>query len=279
MNILVANDDGIDSPGLWALAEAMARVGNTLIVAPARQQSGVGTSISLFGGMSITDVPARIPGVQAYAVGGTPSDCVILGLCHFAREQDIDLVISGINIGANLGQDIPYSGTVMATLQGHFRKIPSIAVSLAVVDFNDAPNFDVVARVAEYLALHVRDGHISTDFIINTNVPNIPLGEIKGIATTRAASSAYLGSVEILGSERLSYAVRNQLPGAENFTCETLDGMEQVIDKGTDIWAINAGMISITPLRFEVTDHDSLLTLEEHVTMLETDILGNGHRK
>ena len=128
MTILVTNDDGIDSPGIWALAEAMSRIGETLVVAPDKQQTGVGTSVSLFSDMSIVEVsPPRIQGVRAYAVGGTPNDCVILGLRRLAQGP-IDLLVSGINLGANMGNDIPYSGTVMATLQGYFRKIPSIAM-------------------------------------------------------------------------------------------------------------------------------------------------------
>ena len=131
MNILVTNDDGINSPGLWALAEAMSRVGETLVVAPDKQQSGVGTSVSLHDDMSVSEVSSSIKGVRAYTVGGTPSDCIIIGLRRLAQAH-INLIISGINLGPNIGHDIPYSGTVMATLQGYFRKIPSIAISLAM---------------------------------------------------------------------------------------------------------------------------------------------------
>jgi len=131
VKILVTNDDGIDSPGVWALAEAMSRIGETLVVAPDAQQSGSGTSVSLRSDMSIVEVASSIQGVRAYAVGGTPTDCVVLGLWRLAQGA-IDLVVSGINLGGNMGTDILYSGTVMATLQGFYREIPSRAVSLAI---------------------------------------------------------------------------------------------------------------------------------------------------
>ncbi|MGB2853748.1 MAG: 5'/3'-nucleotidase SurE, partial [Dehalococcoidia bacterium] len=117
MKILVTNDDGIDSPGVWALAEAMSRLGETLLVAPDTQRSGAGTSVSIHSGMSVVEVPSSIERVRAYAVGGTPTDCVIMGLWRLT-QGDVDLIVSGINIGGNMGTDILYSGTDMATLQG-----------------------------------------------------------------------------------------------------------------------------------------------------------------
>ena len=155
MRILVTNDDGIDSPGIWALAEAMSRVGKTLVVAPEKQQSGVGTAVSLHSDMSITEVPSSIPDVRAYAVGGTPSDCVIMGLRRLAQGH-IDLIVSGINLGANVGRDILYSGTVMATLQGFFRGLPSIAISLVIQNQEDKLHFDVAAKVAELLIQKIK---------------------------------------------------------------------------------------------------------------------------
>ncbi len=261
MKILVTNDDGIDSPGIWALAEAMSRVGETLVVAPDKEQSGVGTSVSLHSGMSVVEVsPPTIQGVRAYAVGGTPSDCVILGLRRLAQGH-IDLVVSGINLGANLGNDIHYSGTVMATLQGYFRKIPSIALSLAMQSREEELRFDVVAKVAEYLALSVKSGKMPTGAILNTNVPNIPLEQIKGIVTTRTASSGYVKLAEVQGSGSLSYSRY------------ILKADELGIEEGTDIWAINMGLISITPLHLDVTDHNLIPTLTEHILALESDLL------
>ncbi|UCB42034.1 MAG: 5'/3'-nucleotidase SurE [Dehalococcoidales bacterium] len=277
MNILVTNDDGIDAPGLWALAEAMNRVGDTMVVAPDKEQSGVGTSVSLHSGVKVDEVPSKVSGVEAYAVEGTPSDCVIVGLRQLAKGRHIDMVISGINPGANTGRDIPYSGTVMATLQGYFRRIPSIAVSLAYRGRSEELRYDVAARVAESLAHRVEGGNMPTDVIINTNIPNIPLAEIKGMVTTRAATGSYYSIPRGRGSENTNLSVRN-LPTIADLPHHSVGGVERVIDEGTDIWAILSDMISITPLRIDVTDHDSLTALEEHVTALQSDLLGDGKR-
>ena len=270
MKILVTNDDGIDSPGVWALAEAMQRVGETLIVAPDKQQSGVGTSVSLHSGMSVNEVSSTIQGVRAYAVGGTPSDCVIVGLRRLAQGH-IDLVVSGINLGANVGNDILYSGTVMATLQGYYRKIPSIAISLAFRERGEEPHFDIVSKVAGFLALSVKNGKMPGGAILNTNVPNIPLEQIKGIVTTRAGSSGYVRLTGVQGSDTLSYSMDMRQPASTNYPNQFAN--PTVAEEGTDIWAINAGFISITPLSLDVTAHDLIPSLNEHVSSLESDLL------
>jgi len=259
LRILVTNDDGIESPGIWALAEAMSRVGETLIVAPDQQQSGVGSSISLHSGMSITQVPSPVPGVSAYAVAGTPTDCVILGLRRLAQGH-VDLVVSGINLGANVGNDILCSGTVMATLQGYFRQIPSMALSLAMESEREEPCFDVVARIAESLALGISNGSLPTAAILNVNVPNIPHEKIQGIVITRTASRGYVQLAAVRRGSDMTYdkGVRRSA--------------KLKIEEGTDIWAITSGLISITPLRFDVTDHSLTPTLAEHIVTLESDL-------
>lgn len=277
MNILVTNDDGIDAPGLWALAEAMSRVGTAMVVAPRKEQSGVGTSVSLHSGMSVDEVPSQVSGIEAYAVDGTPSDCVIVGLRQLARGRHIDMVISGINPGANTGRDIPYSGTVMATLQGYFRGISSIAVSLAYRERGEELRYDVAAMVAESLARRVQNGNMPNDVIINTNVPNIPLAEIKGMVTTRAATGSFYSIPRSRGNDITNFSMTN-LQTIADFPHQSVGGLERVIEEGTDIWAIMGDMISISPLRIDVTDHDSLEALEEHVAALKSDLLGDGHR-
>jgi 5'-nucleotidase len=277
LNILVTNDDGIDAPGLWALAEAMSRVGTAMVVAPRKEQSGVGTSVSLHSGMSVDEVPSQVSGIEAYAVDGTPSDCVIVGLRQLARGRHIDMVISGINPGANTGRDIPYSGTVMATLQGYFRGISSIAVSLAYRERGEELRYDVAAMVAESLARRVQNGNMPNDVIINTNVPNIPLAEIKGMVTTRAATGSFYSIPRSRGNDITNFSMTN-LQTIADFPHQSVGGLERVIEEGTDIWAIMGDMISISPLRIDVTDHDSLEALEEHVAALKSDLLGDGHR-
>jgi len=261
MNILVTNDDGIDSDGLWALVEAMSRVGEVLVVAPKSQQSGMGTSFSLHSDTSIEEVPSPVPGVKAYAIGGTPSDCAMLGIRRLSGDKRIGLLVSGINYGANIGRDILFSGTVMATLQGYFRRIPSIAMSLAILDRDRKPDFDFAATVAEHLAWRIQEGTLPTDVILNTNVPNIPLEQIKGIVSTQTASGAWVRLAPVATEDGVRY-----IPDARS---------EVEYPEGTDIRAVTSGMISITPLRMDVTHHDCIPALAEHVPALESDLLGN----
>ena len=157
MNILVTNDDGIESKGLWALAKAMSRVGQVSVIAPDKERSGVGSCLSFRSEISICEVVSSIPGVAAYAIGGTPCDCVMLGIGG-ASQPDFDLVVSGINTGPNIDTDIHYSGTVMATLQSYFRKIPSIAVSLNPKTRDEELDFDFAAEVAKKLANNIKTG-------------------------------------------------------------------------------------------------------------------------
>lgn len=261
MNILVTNDDGIDSDGLWKLAEAMSRVGEVLVVAPNSQQSGVGTSFSLHSDTSIEEVPSPVPGVKAYAIGGTPSDCVMLGIRTLSGGKKFGLLVSGINHGANIGRDIPYSGTVMATLQGYYRRIPSIAVSLAVLDMTHKPDFSFAATVTEHLARRIEDGTLPVDAILNTNVPDIPADRIKGIVTTCTAQGGWVRLAPVAAEGGVRYQASADI---------TRDYPE-----GTDIWAVTSGMISITPLRMEVTYHERIPALAEYMPALASDLLGN----
>jgi len=257
MNILVTNDDGIDSKGLWALAKAMNRVGQVLVVAPAKEQSGA--SVSLHNDMSIIEVDSSIIGVCAYAIGGTPSDCVILGIRRLS-QANIDLVVSGINPGPNIGRDIHYSGTVMATLQSYYRKIPSIAVSLYSKSSEEELDFDLAAQTVEKLALNIKNGKLNTDAILNVNVPNIPRKQIKGILTTRTADTGYVRLSDVQGDNVVNYSFESDKLYTNN------------LEKGTDIWAIHSGYVSITPLRFEVTHHDVMPTVAENVQALESEL-------
>jgi 5'-nucleotidase len=203
MNILVTNDDGIDSIGLWALARAMSRVGQVTIIAPDKERSGVGSGLSLHNGITIGKTHSDIPGVLAYAVGGTPSDCVMLGINRLS-VPGVDMVVSGINPGPNIGRDIHYSGTVMATLQGYFRKIPSIAVSLYPKTRDEELNYDFAAEIAEKIALDITNGILKTDAILNINVPNIPRTQIKGIIKTKIADTGYVKLSGIVGDNTVN---------------------------------------------------------------------------
>lgn len=260
MNILVTNDDGIKSPGIWQLAEAMNRLGHTIIIAPDKEQSATGTSVSLRSTTKITEASSSIPGVKAYAVGGTPSDCVLVGL-RYMREMRIDLLVSGINYGPNCGRDIPHSGTVMATLPGYFRKIPSIAVSLAISDILDKPRFDVAARVTESLAVSITEGMLPTDGIFNINVPNVAMDEIKGIRVTKTAPTGYVQMSGKNSEGRYVFRI------SKSITPEMLEG--------TDIEALEAGYVSITPLHLDVTHHELIPRLQESMGIMEAKLMAD----
>jgi len=243
MNILVINDDGINSPSLWALAEALGRVGNVVVVAPDNQKSGSGSCVTMSGSFTVNEVPPRTPGVQAYAHSGMPCDCTSWGLRKLGT-RNTHLVVSGINLGPNVGFDIPYSGTVMATLTSHLLRIPSVAVSLDIRSYKEEMRFDAASSIAGSLARCMDKGGMRTDAIININVPNIPLEQIKGILATKSAHLWYINlrrSATIIANSSDATSGR-----AERFKFE----------QGTDVWAINEGYISITPVRFEITAND-----------------------
>jgi 5'-nucleotidase len=234
MKILVTNDDGIQAPGLWALAEQLALVGEIVVFAPAQEQSGVGTAISLHRSVGLAEAETRIPGVQAFAVDGTPGDSVILGL---EVIKDIGLVVSGINTGANMGCDVLLSGTVGAALQGYIHGIPSMAVSIqARQDFH----FEVAARVAGLLARRVF-GDGTGPILLNVNVPNVPQNEIKGIELTRVGKGGF------------STAITMGRDGSWNRYMISVGKPWWSGDVGTDIYAVDNGRISITPLQGELS--------------------------
>ena len=133
MRILVTNDDGIFAEGLWVLAKELNKIGQVIVAAPDREQSAIGTAVTLYRPLKVHQVKPLVTGVDAYAIGGTPSDCVILALSKLI-ENKVDIVVSGINQGANLGDDVLISGTVAAALQGYLRGLHALAISLETVD-------------------------------------------------------------------------------------------------------------------------------------------------
>ncbi len=265
MEILVTNDDGIEALGLWALAEAMSRIGPTMVVAPATEQSGVGTSVSIArrSDLTVEEVSSRVAGVTAYSVGGTPTDCVIVAMRQLSPDKRFDVLVSGINPGANVGRDVHFSGTVSATLQGHFRNIASVAVSLVLRYRGEEPDYEVAAVAAEHVVRHIAAGNLPVGPILNVNVPNVPIEEIRGVVTTRTATVGYIRLANVSSSEGASFAIERR-PADESQHPE-----------GTDIWAVNANMISITPLKLDPTDHELIADLAEPVRQLESDLLGD----
>lgn len=231
MKILVTNDDGIDAPGLWAITRELQKVGEVRVVAPSREQSGVGASISLRLPIKAKKVESHSKEVEAYSIEGTPADCVIVGLrALFPRE--IDLVISGINKGPNIGYDIFVSGTVGAALQGFLRGIPSLAISL---DAYEGLNFEPLAKVAYLLATNIRNEVLPKEILLNVNSPNLTIDKIAGIEITELSSQSYCDKVEKDQSSEGYYRIKRN---EDSYN----------VNQGSDIWALQQSKISITTL-------------------------------
>ena len=245
MKILLTNDDGIHAPGLWAAANALRQKGEVFIVAPDKEQSGVGASLTLHSSLRVTEEPAapKLSGdgsglypVTAYAVGGTPADSCILGLESLVGE--VDLVVSGINAGSNLGWDVLVSGTVGAAIQGYVRGYPTIAISVGAVN---NPQFDSASRLLQLIVQRLSDSPLDSSCFLNVNVPSMPLDRIGGLKVTQLGGRSYGESVREDGAgENKRYWISRNRPMAG-----------QPVD-GTDIWALKNNYISITPLQINL---------------------------
>jgi len=232
MKILVTNDDGIFAQGLWILVKELKSIAQVVVAAPDREQSAIGTAVTLRQPLRAQKMRPVVPGVETYSLEGTPADSVILALDKLAKGK-IDLVVSGINHGANLGDDVLISGTVGAALQGYLHGLPAVAISVV---FGDNLHLDSAARLAALLVKKINTNALPTNIFLNVNLPNLPLAEIRGAKVTRLASESHTDTVEEShdGRRRYYWLIRQ--------------GINKDTDKKTDIWAIEQGNISITPL-------------------------------
>lgn len=237
MRILVSNDDGIHAPGIGHLATALAGLGEISVVAPASEQSAVGHAITISNPLKINPV-TRDGKAFGQAVGGTPADCVKLAVFALAGGRP-DLVVSGINLGPNAGISVIYSGTVSAATEGTILGIPSIAVSLNT--FSD-PHWATAAHFARQVAMEVIQRGLPAETLLNVNVPNIPLAEVRGIRLTCMGRSRYVEEFH-----------RRTDPRGNVYYW--MDGvLEQLGDPaGSDIEALNQRYVSVTPIWFDLT--------------------------
>ena len=242
--ILVTNDDGIRAPGLRMLAEALQPLGTVEVYAPESQQSAVGHSVSLHKPLRVTTLE---PGW--HMVDGTPTDCVMLAVRSLLGRKP-DLVVSGINPGANLGDDVTYSGTVAGAFEGMLLGIPSIAVSdVSYSPLHQATSGLVGARVARY----VLDKGLPPDTTLNVNVPDVPFDQLKGLAITRMGRRSYQDDI-----------VQRTDPRGGIYYWIGGDEPTHIMESGTDFEAIEAGKVSITPLHRDLTHHATLHHFYEH---------------
>lgn len=241
MKILLSNDDGYHAAGLAALANRIGALAEIVIVAPDRNQSGSSHSLTL-------DNPLRVGQTESgvYYVNGTPTDCVHLAITGLLQEEPA-MVISGVNHGANLGDDVLYSGTVAAAIEGRFLGLPAIAVSLVS---NSLTNLDTAARAAAWLLQRLQSEPLPTDTILNVNVPDLPFEELTGFEATR------------LGFRHRSEPVVPQPdPKGRMVYWVGPAGDGEDAGPGTDFHAIERGSVSVTPLQVDLTRHDAVAAL------------------
>jgi 5'-nucleotidase len=239
----VSNDDGFRSDGIVALAEALRSLGTVYVVAPDRERSAAGHSLTLSHPLRVEKVGHRV-----YAVDGTPTDCVNLAVNGILRKKKVDLLVSGINKGANMGDDITYSGTVSAAMEGTLLGIPSIAVSL--VSRNHF-RFEAAAKFATQVARKVLRRRLPKDTLLNVNLPNVPLEEIRGVKITRQGKRIYGEAV-----------VEKRDPRGRKYYWIGGDTLQRQDIPGSDLEAVEQNYISITPIHLDLTNYVSLRTLK-----------------
>lgn len=238
MKILVSNDDGYLATGINVLTAALEQVADVVVIAPDRNRSAASNSLTL-------STPLRVSefGPNRYKVDGTPSDCVHLALTGLL-DYEPDLVVSGINHGANLGDDVIYSGTVAAAMEGRFLGLPTIAVSLVG---RKLQHFDTAAAVAAELVQKIERAPLASDVVLNVNVPNVSADDLAGVRATR------------LGFRHKSEQIlKDTDPYGRPIYWVGPAGAGQDAGEGTDFFAIEEGFASVTPLNVDLTRHDAI---------------------
>ncbi len=237
MRILLSNDDGYQARGLRTLADGLAELAEVTIVAPDRNRSGASNSLTL-------DAPLRVEQVEAnvYYVNGTPTDCVHVAITGILADEP-DMVISGINHGANLGDDVLYSGTVAAAMEGRFLGLPALAVSLVL---GDGQNFGTAVSLIRQLVRRMKHDPLPGDTILNINVPDVPERALRGIHSTRLGSR-HKSAPAIPASDSKDTPIYWVGPA----------GDAQDVGAGTDFHAIANSCISVSPIKVDMTDHEA----------------------
>ncbi len=247
MHILVTNDDGIAAKGIKSLANSLKRIGNVTVIAPERERSAVGHAITMHKPLRAKQVNLFDDRIKAWAVNGTPADCVKLGIEALMRKRP-DLVFSGINRGSNLGTDVLYSGTVSAAIEAVMLGVPSAALSLASFESED---YSVVAEFALSLAANMHREGLKRNTLLNVNVPAVPRKDIKGVRVTRLGTRRYKNSFEL----RLD-------PRGEEYYWMSGEAVDENGDSECDISLVAKNYIAITPVHFDLTRFDYIKEID-----------------
>jgi len=241
MRVLVSNDDGVDAPGIRILAEGLRAAGHeVLVVAPDRDRSGASNSLTL-------DAPVRVQQLDAstWRVYGTPTDCVHVAITGML-EVEPDIVVSGINNTANLGDDVIYSGTVAAAMEGRFLGLPAVAMSLQTVD-HIGLHYETAARAAVEIIARLATDPLPADTILNVNVPDLPWDQVRGFEVSRLGNR-----------HRAEACIPQQDPRGRQWWWIGAAGPEQDAGPGTDFHSVRTGHISITPIQVDLTRYQAL---------------------
>lgn len=248
LRILISNDDGVYASGITTLAAALSKIARIEVFAPDRNRSGASNSLTLTAPLQVKKLPNGFVSVE-----GTPTDCVHVAITGLLETQP-DMVISGINAGANLGDDVWYSGTVAAAMEGRFLGLPAIAISLAG---EHASYYDTAAQVACQLVQHLLKERLPAGTILNVNVPDLPFEKLQGYEVTR------------LGTRHCAEPTIKQIdPRGHEVYWVGPAGAEQDAGVGTDFYAIKAGKVSITPLQIDLTHYEAFDGLSNWVSHL-----------
>jgi len=243
VNILVTNDDGITSGALYLLKQELQDLGRVFIVAPDRDQSATSHSLTLYRPMRIDR-----PEPDVFAVDGTPTDCVLIAT-HGLLDEPIDLVVSGVNRGPNMGDDVFYSGTVAAAIEGAMQGVPGVAVSLAA---SGRADFQYACQFTRRLVGTVLERGLPPKCVLNVNVPQLRDDEIKGVRVTRLGKRKYHDSL-----------IERTDPRGRAYYWIGGDAPIWEPEEGTDFTAVDQGYVSVTPLHLDLTDNSLLNTLTE----------------
>ena len=243
MRILLSNDDGYFSPGIICLAESLATIGHVDVVAPERDRSGASNSLTL-----VRPLRVQRAANGFYFVDGTPTDCVHLAITGLL-DLEPDIVVSGINHGANLGDDVIYSGTVAAAMEGRFLGLPAIAVSLTD---RKGKHFATAARVVLDLLDRLKNHPMPTDTILNVNVPDAPYDQLQGFEATRLGHR-----------HKAEPVIKSADPHGNPIYWVGPPGSEADAGPGTDFFAVRQQRVSVTPLHVDLTRHSTLKSVAD----------------
>jgi len=259
MRVLVSNDDGVDAPGIRILAEGLRAAGHeVLVVAPDRDRSGASNSLTL-------DMPVRVVqrAADTWCVHGTPTDCVHVAITGML-ELEPHIVVSGINTTANLGDDVIYSGTVAAAMEGRFLGLPAVAMSLARGE-TETRHYETAARAAVEIIARLLVDPLPADTILNVNVPDLPWESVRGFEVSRLGNR-----------HRAEPCIQQEDPRGRSWWWIGAAGAEQDAGPGTDFHAVRTGHISITPIQVDLTRYQALEQVASWVGGLEASLAAPG---